>query len=124
MNAICVPAGSTLTSKALRVAYGVLEKAQAQAGSDHANDPQIMILLTDGKSNGGEVVLRPIVESIKKNITGMLYEVKQAVLFLVCMLRHSGHLGGTFTKDFSLVSIVHSYNMAAGLLSFESPGNG
>ena len=34
-------------------------------------------------------------------------------------IRHSGHLGGTSTKDFSLVSIVHSSNMAAGLLSFE-----
>ena len=36
---------------------------------------------------------------------------------------HSGHLGKTSTKDSSLVSIVHSTNMAAGLLSFESHGN-
>lgn len=72
MAIFLVLAGGTQTSKALKVAYGILEKAQAEAGSDHASDPQVMILLTDGKSNGGEQVLRPIVESMKKNITGVL----------------------------------------------------
>ena len=48
------------------------------------------------------------------------YEISLQItsIFFVFPIRHIGHLGGASTKDFSLVSIAHSSNMAAGLLTF------
>ena len=43
-------------------------------------------------------------------------------IFLVCMWRHGGHVGGTLTKECLLASIVLGTNMAAMSLYFESPG--
>ena len=62
--------GGTATNLALQTAYNILRNAQSQADSNQANDPQIVILLTDGHSNGGVSYLRSIVDTIKRNIKG------------------------------------------------------
>lgn len=66
-----LPGGGTDTAQALRVASNIFKNEQSQRpASDQTNHLQILILLTDGHSNGGVAALRPVVESIKHNIAG------------------------------------------------------
>lgn len=66
-----ISGGGTYTSQALQVASNILKNdAAQQASASQITDPQIIILLTDGHSNSGVSGLRPVVENIKKSISG------------------------------------------------------